>query len=417
MLYHFHFIEQHSFFAFTSVFFQQYTTKPWEFFIYCRDFFVQFYVFPYLGAALVTALLVLVFIFIKFMTRIFSSNVLYSTFFALFSSALLTSLIFWSSFSKFDSFALKNNYEKVSYLAEQEDWETIWKLCKSYFLNPNNETNGFYPLALSEYAKIAAIMTKQLGEEYTELISLPKFNTLFPSHSETRRSPFVDRFAECDFYYNLGFFVFSKHCALNLTGLLGLQNRLICRIALCNILIDDTLGNVKYINLLSKTPFRKHFLENRERDTLYLKNKRKLRAEKEFTEPASPDAAVLVLSDVAPQNPYALEYACMYHLLYLKNENYLIEHLHRFRNLEYTHLPRFFEEALIVSTNYGIDPSITTEDLKTMDFDGFLIRLETINRAEKFFQAFGNTKQAFLNFRAIENEFKNTYFFHKLMRQ
>jgi hypothetical protein len=311
---------------------------------------------------------------------------------------------------------LQDKYEKICLLAEREDWEAVWLMGKNHFLDQDKGGEGFYPAAMSEYTKLAAIMTRRLGEDYPDLIPYSGFETLF-YEDPTRKKTFYNSTFSIDFYYHIGLFVLARQEIYTRTEFSGVQNQLLRRMIQTNTVLEDTMRNFLYENLLAKTPFQKQFLTNLEKDTTYLANKRRLRLDVGFPLELNPtDLLVLTLSEKAPHNPFALEYACMITLLYLKNEQFLIDRLPRFQDLNYTHLPRFFEEALIVSSGYGIDPQITGENLRTMDFGGFSVREETLNRAEAFFNYLQRMNQGLGNFKTFENEFRNTYFFHKFMR-
>jgi len=198
-------------------------------------------------------------------------------------------------------------------------------------------------------------MTLRLGEDYTKLINLPEFNSLFPPNIFHKTSSssyfFEDLMFGINLFYDVGLMTTAKQQILNLTEFSGLKNVLVRRMVQCNVMLEDHAANAPYVYLLSRTLFQKSFTKNLQNDIQYISNKQKLIPTESFSEPKEVDMLMFDLADFAPLNPYALEYACMSALLHYNNNTYLLRRLDRFEALGYRRLPRFFERAIRVAPN------------------------------------------------------------------
>jgi hypothetical protein len=186
-----------------------------------------------------------------------------------------------------------------------------------------------------------------------------------------------------DYYFDLGYIKESLHWANEALTKNDFQPDAVKRIALSYVILGEYKKARKYLNLLSKSliyrKWARHYLNYLNNEDLItsdplLRKKRELMPKHDyFANIDEPEADLYNLLQENPRNKMAFEYFIA--LLLLKHDiGHVVNNLHYLSGLNYDHIPRPIEEAVLLyllSQGEKSDPQLRSISISKLTRDSF----------------------------------------------
>ncbi len=287
-------------------------------------------------------------------------------------------------------------FYRTHVLARNEKWEEIQTEVGEYFdrFDFANQRIEKQNQDLLNYYKLSALLTHSLGEEsYTKHLTNPYFSELFPMLFQGGDGTYS--FFWNDFFYQLGAIADARFETMASLYEKGMSIRAIERMTACNTILEDTAFAQVYNHWDSRYPFSVCH-------RTLLAGKKRLLAQSEYLNPPTPDLRIISLQQVAPDNPFALEYVTFCALQYFRQHQFVADHLNEFRKFGYEKLPSYFEEALFAAR---FSDTTTNMDL-------FPISERTKNLYSAYISDQSRMNQGLLSLQSFEKKYKHTYWFN-----
>jgi len=259
-------------------------------------------------------------------------------------SFLLVALIGYSSFNKFNDLETEE-YMAYDYCVRNNDWKGIIKMADK------NTPHTPYTVA---YLNLALGETGQLGSRMFDYYQHDA-NGLIPEFTKH----YVGALVSSEIYYHLGLInIGQAHAFEAMESIADKQKsvRIIQRLAETNLLNHQYAVAKKYLYLLQHTQFYKDWANEalsciddgakfiQHKDWVYL---RQIRTTDEFVySPQEKDMMLGLLYEHDYHNKMAFEYLMAYCLL-RKDLQHFVNYFSVGRNLNYTEIPKHFQEALV----------------------------------------------------------------------
>ncbi len=259
-------------------------------------------------------------------------------------SFLLVVIIGYSSINKFNDLETEE-YMAYDYCVRNNDWKEIIKMADK------NTPHTPYTVA---YLNLALGETGQLGTRMFHYYQHDA-NGLIPEFAKH----YVGALVSSEIYYHLGLInIGQAHAFEAMESISDKQKsvRIMQRLAETNLLNNQYAVAKKYLYLLQHTQFYKDWANealsciddskkfNKHKDWVYL---RQIRTTDEFVySPQEKDMMLGLLYEHDYHNKMAFEYLMAYCLL-RKDIQHFVNYFSVGRNLNYTEIPRHFQEALV----------------------------------------------------------------------
>lgn len=188
-----------------------------------------------------------------------------------------------------------------------------------------------------------------------------------------------------DFYFRMGHLNEARHWGHEALSITGETPRILERLFLVNLLLEDYMAANKFLSVLKKYPFRKNRIGLYARwmanpETIELTPE--LVRIKSFAPPEDfiinrfqPIADIQRMMNGSPENRMAVDYYMAWYLIKARI-GMVLKNISKFREAGYTHLPRHVEEAFVYY--------MMRTGQKDLDLHGYQIRKQTLQRFSHF---------------------------------
>lgn len=218
-----------------------------------------------------------------------------------------------------------------------------------------------------------------------------------------------------EIFLDLGYINQSEHNLVEALEYYGERPQILKRLVIINM-IKNNIGTARiYLGALNKMLFHSNwanaYLDRIESDPTLSMDKqiqqtRRFIMDRDYTSQfPTTDALLLELLNRNRYNRMAFEYLMTYYLLTRNLKNFY-DHLDRFKDFDYSHIPQLFEEAiLLIASNPELKDKVLKKRLR--------IRRDSYLRFKKFIEEYGsykgNKNAAFMKF---SKEYRNSTFFY-----
>jgi len=218
-----------------------------------------------------------------------------------------------------------------------------------------------------------------------------------------------------DTFIELGFINLAENALVESLEIFGERPILLKRLALVNMVKANSGAVRVYLEALSKTLFHaewaNNYLTHLQSDPNFttddrIQHLRNLMVEKDSPfRGYSPERALLALLEKNRQNRMAIEYHMAWYLLSGQLDKF-VQNLDRLDDLDYSEIPRNYEEAILVYTSLS---------KKFVNLRGRRLSPQSHQRFKDFVETFnhygGNTQAAFSE---LAKDYGDSYFFYKV---
>ena len=252
-----------------------------------------------------------------------------------------------------------------------------------------------------------------LAEDLFSFPQLYGIHGLFPTDSVS----LISRIQTSDFWFELGHLNYSLRWAYEDVSMHGETRRNLQRIEEINLIKGNEAHAGIARSKMNQTILNKSWIESKSADRNEMPSGKKLNRIREKMPQndfiilnTEPQLELIALLENHPDNQMAFEYLMAYFLLSNQLVDF-IKNLYRIEPFNYSHLPRHFEEAILLFKMLNKESPV--------DLSQYKIRASTVRRFLDFDQ---NLKQAgsdrsMLPQLLARSRAKNTYWFYALMMQ
>jgi len=286
---------------------------------------------------------------------------------------------------------------EVDYYAYNKMWPQVLRAARRY-------PNSYF---IVHTANRALYHTGQLGSEMFSFYQTP--HTLFLTLEE-----YADVYwKKFDMYLDLGYVNKAEHELCEALAAIGEHPLILKRLALINMVKENSASARIYLELLSKTLFHADWANsyldrlkrhpNLSNDDQILRLRQLMVDEDRTWQSFENEQVLLDLLNKNRKNRMAFEYLMAWYLL-TKQLDKFVQNLNRLDDFDYSQLPRHYEEAILL---------YTFDRKKSIDLHGRQISLDSQRRFENFKHILvyyrGNTQMAYAD---LERNCRNSYLFY-----